>query len=423
MLHAPFALTPRNWSRVVTRAPVVGEWLLLAVLAWQFADFVDRAIVRLDLPLVDFRVFYAGGRQFAQGMSPYEVRSVVNPPWFSLLMAPLAVLPYELAARCWLILTLALLGANVVLAARLCHLRLGPSRTAILFLALPLWYPVADHLVNGQSSVLAAAGALGAVLAADRGRPWLAGLLLAVAAVKPQLMFLLGPGLALWCWGRYRSVGVLAGGALGIVAAVAICLAITPAWVGQLLERQPEPWHYWLVATTTRTLLAKLSNGSPVSEGLYLLLLVVGSGAVLLRWARPQPADTPAELAGLTLATTLLLTPYAHTYDYFVLLLPLMLVGARISRASTWWKLLLVAALALGIQAIMSAEVWMLGWLSDHWGTAVELAGEDRVAYVWEELRSYNSGRFFVMLVPLALLPFLTRLRDRRATVSQLGRR
>jgi hypothetical protein len=106
-----------------------------------------------------------------------------------------------------------------------------------------------------------------------------------------------------------------------------------------------------------------------------------------------------------------------------VLLLPLMLVGARISRASTWWKLLLVAALALGIQAIMSAEVWMLGWLSDHWGTAVELAGEDRVAYVWEELRSYNSGRFFVMLVPLALLPFLTRLRDRRATVSQLGRR
>jgi hypothetical protein len=396
----------------MSRALVFAEWLVLALLASWFANWLTEAMGPVHAQaFVDFRIFYAGGLDLVHRMSPYGEGGFVSPPWFALLIVPFALLPFELAARCWLAFTLGLLVATVVMVSRLLDLRLGIRRAAILVLGLTWWAPVEHHLVLGQNSLLVAASTVGAVLAVERGRLYLAGLLLAVASVKPQLAFLLGPGLALWSWRRYRSVRVMLGGAAALAAALVVCLAITSAWVGDVFKPRPEISERWAwTASSTRTLLARIFETGPVADGLYLAILLVGSGVVLLFWAR---SGAPlVELAGLTLTATLLLTPYAQTYDYVVLVLPLLLLGARVARAPIPWRWLLLGAVVLGAWAVPLTEVWMPELLLQHWGWLEQRFGEEWVVETWEVLKHHNYGRFPLMLLPLALLLLLGVPRD-----------
>jgi len=276
----------------------------------------------------------------------------------------------------------------------------------IVFLAFALWRPTEAHLDLGENSLLVAASALGAVLAVKRGHCWLAGLLLVIAASKPQLIFLLGPGLTLWSWRRHRSVGLPIGFVASGATASLACFALAPAWVADLLAPRPPPFDYWGITIGTRTLLAAPYGPTPLSEALYLVILALGSGAVLVLWAR---SSRPlGDLAGPTLAATLLLTPYAQLHDYVLLAFPLILLATQIGRTPAPGRWLRVASLVIGSWALVAANLWVHEWIEQEpvWEWLETRIGAAQVEYLWS--RSEYEWRFIAMLVPLASIVFLS---------------
>src|SRR2546422_9288690 len=127
----------------------------------------------------------AAQRQEWQALGPLLWYPAVSPPPLAFLLAPLAVLPFPVAYAIWNLL----LGIGVLVTWRLLApgSRWQRSMQLGVALALPL---VAFPLLLGQVVML-----LGATLALGwwclrRGSPILAGVVLTLIAVKPQLAFM-----------------------------------------------------------------------------------------------------------------------------------------------------------------------------------------------------------------------------------------
>ncbi len=117
--------------------------------------------------------------------NPYSLPFLFTPPSL-LLFAPLAALPYRQAEVVRFAANVAILLLLPIWLGRKLHLPTNGLIACILFPALLLGVTIA--LLQGQPSILIAA-LLGAVfLALDRGRDVTAGILLALAAIKPQLI-------------------------------------------------------------------------------------------------------------------------------------------------------------------------------------------------------------------------------------------
>ncbi|NLE44960.1 MAG: DUF2029 domain-containing protein [Chloroflexi bacterium] len=152
-----------------------------------------------------------------------------------LLVAPLSVLPYSWAAAAWLTLLLATVAVAVLVAARDVGLRLSPPWAAALVVAVLAWFPVAWSITLGQVAavlMLPLVIGLGGLL---RGRYRLTGVCLALAALKPQLVYALLPAVCLWAAvnGRWDllSFTVLSGLILTLAAGIFV-----PAWPIRFLD-------------------------------------------------------------------------------------------------------------------------------------------------------------------------------------------
>ena len=384
------------------RVLALGEWLVLGLLTWRLVTWVAVLEDRTDQS--DFVVFYVAGSRFAHGLSPYGFvlkagDSFYNPPWFALLLVPFSFLSVETASLCWLALSLGLLVVSVTLAQRLCDLRLGFRKLAILCLALTWWRPVSEHLALGQSSLIVSVSTFAAILAVRRDHFRLAGLTLVIAASKPQLLFLLGLGMTIWEWRRQRSFGVLAGFAIGIAAALLICLAITPAWVHDLLPR-PEAVGAHI---DTMALLQAAFGQKLAIEALYISIFLLGSAATLLYWARSEAQLV--YLACLTIPATLVLTPYAQLHDYVVLVFPLMLIAAKSSAVpASWW---VAVHVVLPSWVVVSLDFWFHRGIEQEgmWKWLQSRLGQQRSAWLWEQ--SQWNWRFIAMLLPLGIVGYL----------------
>jgi hypothetical protein len=226
------------------------------------------------------------------------------PPTFLLLVLPLALLPYFAS----LLLFLGSTFAALALALR----RILPQRPVLLpLLAFP---GVFVNAGAGQNGFLTAALIAGALALLDT-RPLLAGLLIGVLSIKPQLGLLLP--LALVC-GRYWRVLIYS--ALAAAAFLALSLAVLgPATLQAFAARLPVTAQ-WLAQGNlplrmmpTFYALARLL-GAPVvaAEIVHAAVALFAAGAVAWVWLRCT--DRSLRAASLV-AGTLLVSPYLYDYD------------------------------------------------------------------------------------------------------------
>lgn len=401
-----------NWQ---CHRVAVAEWMVIALLAALLADWVcEPENVRQP----DYVYYYhPAGVQLLQGLSPYGFITKWGdtnpmPPWFTLLIAPLSLLPRKPAAWSWLAFNLGMVAGIIVLAARLFAAQPGVRRILLAVLALSLWRPTSTHLSLGQSTLLVTIAAVGALLAAERGRLWLAGVLMVAASSKPHLVFLLGLGLTIFGWRRQRSLGVAGGFAIALCTALLACLAVNTAWVGDLLHRPPGVYDYWGITVNLRTLLALPFGPHPVADALYWIVFAVGSALVLRLWAK---SDRPlAELGAMTLAATLLLTPYAQPHDYVLLIPGVFLLAMRACSQPPTRRALLLTALVLGFWAAGSLHKGLLTLLESRfvWPRLESLVGEKAMDTIWHGIK--GDARFILMLLPTAILLVLFRHWKRR---------
>lgn len=121
------------------------------------------------------------------GVLPY-----VYPPYLSLLMAPLGMLPYTAAWVVWLAINCLLLGGFLLSLQQ--YLQLTGKGSALLWVAGLSFPPVfMAAAVQGQTSILLLTLFSAAFFAIRAGYPWQAGVILSLTIMKPQyaLPFLL----------------------------------------------------------------------------------------------------------------------------------------------------------------------------------------------------------------------------------------
>lgn len=313
-----------------------------------------------SIPQSDFDFFYAGGRCWRSGDSPYRrellqrsIQEIVvledagfpYPPQSASVYVPFAFFPHPIARRLWLLLALA--SAGVI--AWICAGLLGqppsgrPSGPGVplLVAGLILGCPFTAHAAwLGGSCLLAAAFLIASWTCLERGRAVLGGILLGLATFKPQMALL--PVLWLILERRWKVLAVGAGTAL--LMAVPAMVVSGPAgafveWLNALSYSSQRKTldGYWTQMGLDRFL---RSLGLVVPD--LLPLAVLSTVALWLIRKRIDPRDVFPLLMGIAFQFI-----YLHDTD-LVTLYPIVPAFARHLRGRPR---------ALGVAGLLAAVV------------------------------------------------------------------
>jgi hypothetical protein len=334
----PAALRDADWLN----AKRVRAWclILFAVNVLGFAIWIGLSHGLIDhagKPLgTDFMSFYAASKlaltgQAAQAWNPYAHQAAQDaifgrqlgywaffyPPAYLLVCAPLALMPYGLSLFVWLAGTTT---AAVLLSRQWLKQQAAATIGLIPLLAFPaLWI----NIGNGQNAALTTALFLGGCLLLDR-RPIIAGLILGLLIIKPQL------GLALpfiliasGRWKTFIAAGVSAAG----LSFAAWLLVGTEGYLAFLhnseLARATLEQGLVSPARMQSLFAALMLWHAPLwlAYGAQILLAlgVIVSACFIIRRHRPDHFA----LSALTVSATLLMTPFMLDYDLLLSTIPL----------------------------------------------------------------------------------------------------
>ncbi len=180
-------------------------------------------------PQVDLatqRIIY--GRPADRGRGE-DVAHFVYPLPSMVFFAPFGLLPYTLARAIWMTLLEIALPLLVLIGIRLARWKPPSWLVALLMLFSVVWYFGFRSVVLGQFAVFEAVLLSGALLAIQRRRDVLAGVLLALAIAKPQMTFLIVPFVTIWAISARRWT-LLASILVSHVVLIGAFLAALPAW-------------------------------------------------------------------------------------------------------------------------------------------------------------------------------------------------
>jgi hypothetical protein len=249
------------------------------------------------------------------------------PLYVALLILPFSLLPYPLAQAFWL--SALILTALATLVVVLRTLDWNPHPVALVGLAVwfVLFYPTARSVILGQISIVVLVLVALALWALKDGRSFLAGCLLGLSTVKPQLVFLIVPFLLLVSSRRrnYRAVA-------GFLSVVGILLVVTsiilPTWIPSFIAGLTSYRSYTSIYRGGASPLGYLVGAlvpSPMS-GPGTLAVSLGLIAwVAYTWFGALTGRVQASLAlSLTIVATLLLPGETGTTNQVLLLLPLV---------------------------------------------------------------------------------------------------
>ena len=255
------------------------------------------------------------------------------PMYTTLLLAPLAPLPYAWAEAIWLTLLVALQIAALFLLFDAYQWKPGPLLLGLAVLWAIFFYPASRGILLGQPGMLVYFLEVLALWALTKGRDGLAGAALAISTIKPQMSFLIVPFLLLWGLRerRWRLVGWFAGVWLALMA---WSFAVLPGWFGAWLGQLGRYTSYtaigspvWVLARVYLSFL-----GAPGEIAISLALV----GAMLWAWWRVIVQRRAAEFgwtAAFTLTVTHLVALRTATPHFVVFNIPLYFYFARLVSA------------------------------------------------------------------------------------------
>jgi len=340
-MHVP-AATPRLHRLIFIPGIVLGAGLLAAYLlsvAWQAPfprDVNGYALGR------DFLNAWVYGREAWSGEAgryydirlynqhlaaltgwDYPAQQWSYAPHFMLVMAPFGLMPYLPALALWTALSLlALLVVVPVTADR----RFAWPVLVLAPAGVFCW-------ISGQASFLLLALLIGIWRNLDR-RPLLAGMLLGLLTVKPQLGLLFP--LMLVLTGRWRVVFAAAATTLALAGATALLWGVdlwrlyltVGAPMQELVLSRPTNVSYAFMPTLYMNA-RLLGASSGLAYGLQVLAALAAAGAVA--WTYRRPRDPLLSYAALMVAG-LVATPYLMSYDLLVAVWAVLAVGGGAGR-------------------------------------------------------------------------------------------
>jgi hypothetical protein len=283
---------------------------------------------------------------------PKDEQRFVYPVYVAFVLAPLAVVPFA-AARLAAEWILGLLTAiSVMLWLR--TLRWHPSvLTTVVVLLLTLnSFPTVQGIKLEQLSLLVGALlAIGATALAS-GHLFLAGVMLALATIKPQLAILPVAWLALWALSNWRERQAFF---WGLAVSMALLIGggefLLPGWIGRFTAGLAAYERY----TGGHSLLDELATRA---GGTLLTILAIAGMAIICWRARHAPPDSPTfhHVLALVLAVTVLVVPMTAPYNQ-ILLLPAIFLVVR-----SWehlWRRSRLSRAVCGLAALIVSWPWL----------------------------------------------------------------
>lgn len=263
----------------------------------------------------------------------------VYPVYVVFLLAPAVHTDFDKLQR-WAPL---LLGALVAASVWLWMGVLRWKPTFLLTTAIVLFVVSSPQIAQGlrlrQFGLLVAFLLALAVWCVVRGRHFLAGVLLAIATIKPQMVSLCLIWFLIWSVGGWRKKWPLSAGfCISLGALTAAGAWLVPGWPKYFFEGLEAYRKYFPTTSILRLIL-----GNWIGGGLSLALV---GGLLIYAWSKRRiGADSPEflqVLAWFFVATTLLM-PLLTPYNQVLLLLPILMLIREWSIASRWERFVFAA--------------------------------------------------------------------------------
>jgi hypothetical protein len=335
----------------------------------------------------------AYGRAAHPGESRDEER-FAYPLYIALLLAPTVGLPFARVESVFLFLLPVLAVLSVLLWVAMLGWRCPKATLGALVLLSLGNFPMLESIYLEQPALLAAALLAGAGAALASGRMSLAGALLALATIKPQLSVPLAIWLLVWaCWEWRSRARLVWGFALTMLVLGGVSELLLPGWATEFLAGLAAYQHY----TGNYSILTLLfSNLGTAFAGIGL----AGALALVAWQMRHESAgsDRFNYGFGLVLTVTVVAMPTLYPTGQVVLLPPIFLLLQH--RQQVWAA---GRARRLGLVAVLSLIAWP--WV----GSLAYLLAS--LAIPLSSLRRlWIVPVASILLIPLALLVLLASL-------------
>jgi hypothetical protein len=156
------------------------------------------------------------------------------PLYTAFAIAPLVVLPYAQAEALWLAFLIFAVIGGVLALIRLNEISMRPAILAVFIIGALMFYPAARGIFNGQFALVSFVCLASAMLAIQSHHDALAGILLALATLKPQPGVLIIPVVIVWA-SAHRRWQIVALTVIGIVVLIVAGLFMVPTWLGDFV--------------------------------------------------------------------------------------------------------------------------------------------------------------------------------------------
>jgi hypothetical protein len=329
-----------------SREPLVGQYTSLGVLQEKtylryillfFISFGIFALIAvLATPFLqnfapfDFKHYLSASQLLLQRESPYGVVEYFAPPWCALLFAPFLFLPLPVASLFWVLLNLWAICISIYLSIRLLGLSFTGRTILFIVLAAAIMPAALFNYITGQVSpiVLMAVLLAGWSLIKQRSQTLLVTIGVLIATAKPHIVvfpvfIILLELVRRKDWRTLRWIGI------GF-----LLLSIIAFWMDK----------NWPVEMVAAWLKADYRGGRPglsadgytglIELGIPQWLFFVYGFYVLYLWWKH---GFQTRVLIMSLPVGLLILPYFRSYDYIVLLLPILTLITRAPARNKFW--------------------------------------------------------------------------------------
>ena len=322
----------------------------------------------------------------ARPNDPKDQQAFAYPLYVVLMLAPTVGLPFEIVHKVCFWLFVVLTAVSVLLWLQALGWRLSTIAKLTWILLTVSSLPAIQGLKLQQLTVLVAALVAASITAIARRQYVWAGVLLALATIKPQLVCLLVIWLCLWVVGNWRERRrLLWGFASTMVVLVGASEMLLPRWVLEFRAAMASYYQYTgggnsiLNAVLTPTL-GRITSATLV--GVFLIFA----------WKMRRAGETAYEfqwLLSIALATTLLVIPMFPPNSQLLLLPAFMMLlrsiaplwrGSQLSRflvmvttLSVFWPFLAAVSLVVGLIFLPGTTVQRMSVLPFYSTLAVPL--------------------------------------------------
>jgi hypothetical protein len=289
----------------------------------------------------------------ARPFDPQDQQGFAYPVFVVFLLAPTIALPFSVVQIGFRWFLLILTAATVPWWLRALRWRTSAAAAATLVILALGTFPVVQGIKLQQLTLLVSAMIAACALLMVSNHLLLAGIVLALATIKPQIALLLTAWLLLWAFSSYHARrGLIWGFALTLAALLAGSEYLMPGWIAQFAKAVVAYREY---LNHPKSVLLTLTTPG---WGLVFSALILILFAVVAWRTRHAPADTPvfALVFSLVLAVTIVVVPMTAPYNQ-VLLFPAVLLIVR-HRRSLWTKNPIMRAICL-ISGLMVFWPWL----------------------------------------------------------------